>query len=312
MAARLLQYEMLDRARDAFVGVAGGFKPRHGLHRIDGVAHRHAGAGVLQHGQVVLLVTYGHHVGAVDAQVLGQLLQAWPLAGAMVEHLQEERRALQHREALGQFGRQACDGGIQHVRRVDHHQLDEGHRRVHVLHAAIRQRHPRKMRVGHGVVADVLVGRVHALAVQGLEVHAQVAGHLLAEQEVVEAERILDHGFARADALHQAAVAGDAVVVVTGDAQLVQERCQAGNRAATGQHDVHAQRARLRDGLPGPRGKRVDGVQQGAIHVDGDQFDGRLPAAHVHCVQLVRGTPVYPLMPGSPLCPRWPGYCRTL
>ena len=168
------------------------------------------------------------------------------------------------------------------------------------------------MRVGHGVVADVLVGRVHALAVQRLEVHAHFAGHLLAEQEIVEAERILDHGFARADALHQAAIAGDAVVVVAGDAQLVQERCQARNRAATGQHDVHAQRARLRDGLPGAWGELVRRVQQGAIHVDGDQFDGRLPAAHVHCVQLMRGTPVYPLMPGSPLCPRWPGYCRSL
>ncbi len=49
---------------------------------------------------------------------------------------------------------------------------------------------------------------------------------------------------------------------------------------------------RLRDRPLGPGGERVGGVQQGAIHVDGDQFDGRLPAAHVHCVQLVRGTPV--------------------
>ncbi|MNT54697.1 hypothetical protein D3C72_1918760 [compost metagenome] len=72
----------------------------------------------------------------------------------------------------------------------------------------------------------------------------------------------------------------------------MKERRQPRHRAATGQHDVHAQRARLGDGLLHPRGELVGGVQQGAIHIDGDQFDGRLPATHVHHLQPVRGTPI--------------------
>ncbi len=209
-------------------------------------------------------------------------MQAGPLAGAVVEHFQEERRALQHGEALGQFSRQAADGRVQHLGLVDHHQLDERHRRVHVLHAAVRQRHVREVRVDDGVAADVLVGRVQALAIESLEVHADIARDLFAIAEVVEAERELGHVLAGAQAPHQAAVAGDAVVVVAVDAQLLQERRQAGHGAAAGQHDMHTQRARLGDGRLGPLGERVGGVQQGAIHIDGDQCDGRLPAAHVH------------------------------
>jgi len=48
---------------------------------------------------------------------------------------------------------------------------------------------------------------------------------------------------------------GVAKVIVAVDAQLLQERRQAGHRAAAGQHDMHAQRARLGDGRLGPLGE---------------------------------------------------------
>ena len=82
---------------------------------------------------------------------------------------------LEHREAVGQFRGQALDRGIQHGGFVDHHQFDEVHGRVHVLDPAIRQRHVRQVRIGHGVMADVLVGRVHAPAIERLEVDTEFA-----------------------------------------------------------------------------------------------------------------------------------------
>jgi len=59
----------------------------------------------------------------------------------VVEHFEEERRALEHGEALGQRRWQARNDRIQDLWLVHHHQFDEGHRRVHLVHAAIRQRH---------------------------------------------------------------------------------------------------------------------------------------------------------------------------
>jgi len=139
--------------------------------------------------------------------------------------------------------------------------------------------------IGHGVDADVAVGRVQAFAIQRLEVHAHLARHLLAEQEVIEAERVLHHHFTGGHARDQAAVAGDAVVLRTVDVQLLQERGQARYRAAAGQHDPHALRPCAGNGLLHARGELVRGVQQRAIHIDGHQFNGRLAASHVHLDQ---------------------------
>lgn len=107
----------------------------------------------------------------------------------------------------------------------------------------------------------------------------------VAEHEVLEAQRKLDDALAAADVLHHRAIAGDAVVLLALDTQLLQERRHAGHRPATGQHHLDALRAGAGDGLHDPGRQRVRGIEQGPIHVDGDQFDRAGAVVHIHGVR---------------------------
>ena len=130
----------------------------------------------------------------------------------------------------------------------------------------------------HGVVADIAVCGIQRIAIERVEVGADLAGKLFEEAIVVIAQRGLRHGAAVPGFLHQRAIVGNAVITRLLHMQLFQIAVDASVRATGGQHHVNTALARRGDGGFHRWRDGMVGQQQRAVHIDCNQFNShRVP-----------------------------------
>ncbi|ADD75252.1 Hypothetical Protein PANA_0085 [Pantoea ananatis LMG 20103] len=227
-----LKYPFFNRVRDAIFPVGFGNKLGNFLHRLNCIAHRHASARVVNHGQIVFLIAYRHDVFRFQAQFFCQHFYAIAFVHPAIENLQVIRRTFQDGVSLMRLLRQFCNRRIKQAGFINHHQFRETRGGIHLFYCAITYRNTGQAGFVNSEFADVFVWRIEVGFIKGLKMYAQFSRQLLDIQIIVKAQRHIRHDLAIFGLMNQCAIIADAVLSVSLQIKLLQITLNANERPA--------------------------------------------------------------------------------
>ncbi len=100
----------------------------------------------------------------------------------------------------------------------------------------------------HRVVTDITVGGIQRIAIECVEMRADLPGELLQETVIIIAQRGLRDGTSVSGFLHQCTIVGNAIITGLFHMQFFQIAVDASIWAPRGQHHIHTARARRGNG----------------------------------------------------------------